>query len=147
MTHEIYENKTRIRVCNLIIIDEKILLLNHSHLNPENTFWAPPGGGLEYQETISDCVIRETKEETTLNVLAHHFFDVSEYISDKLHAVEIFHLVTKFSGQFQLGSDPETLENPILKDIKLFNKVALEKLDSKHLHPILRTDKVLDLIS
>jgi ADP-ribose pyrophosphatase YjhB (NUDIX family) len=42
----------------------RILLI----LRTDNDLWSIPGGGMEIGETVTDCVIRETKEETGLDI-------------------------------------------------------------------------------
>ena len=59
----IYGNRIRIRVCGILIQNEKILLVNHSGLTVSNTFWSPPGGGLKYGESVIQCLEREFLEE------------------------------------------------------------------------------------
>ena len=48
----------------LIIHDNQVLLLFHKKLGS----WLPPGGHLEDNELPHECAIRETKEETGLNI-------------------------------------------------------------------------------
>ncbi len=145
MSLEIYKNKIRIRVCSMIIENNKILLLKHIGLNDDNIFWAPPGGGLEFQESIENCLIRETMEETGIKVLTHTFIDVNEYLSNQLHAVELFYKIDTFTGSFKLGYDPET-SSQILSSGKYFTKEELKALPKNHKHPILSNEKVLQLL-
>jgi ADP-ribose pyrophosphatase YjhB (NUDIX family) len=59
----------RIVRCQAAIIqDGKILLIKHLDRKTGNTYWWLPGGGLKPNETKEDCVIREVKEETNLDV-------------------------------------------------------------------------------
>lgn len=48
----------------LIVHENKILLLFHKKLKS----WLPPGGHIEENELPHECVIRETKEETGLDI-------------------------------------------------------------------------------
>jgi 8-oxo-dGTP diphosphatase len=50
-----------------IIQNSSILLVQRAN-DPYKGFWALPGGFIEPGETIEQCAIRETKEETGINV-------------------------------------------------------------------------------
>ena len=57
-----------IRYQGAIIKDHKILLIRHQELQTGRTYWLFPGGGMEPGETEEECVKREMKEETNLEV-------------------------------------------------------------------------------
>jgi 8-oxo-dGTP pyrophosphatase MutT (NUDIX family) len=61
------ENPERRQASRLILIDleGRILLFRHARRNGE-TFWAPPGGGLERGETFEQAALREAREELGL---------------------------------------------------------------------------------
>jgi ADP-ribose pyrophosphatase YjhB (NUDIX family) len=44
--------------------DRRILLIHRT----DNDLWAMPGGGMEVGETVTECAVRETKEETGIDV-------------------------------------------------------------------------------
>ena len=49
--------------------DSEVLVLKR--MEPQKDFsglWGFPGGGLEDDETFDECAVRETKEETTLEI-------------------------------------------------------------------------------
>ncbi len=48
---------------NIAVKDNKILLVKRAH-EPYKDFWALPGGYLDWDETVEDCVKRELREET-----------------------------------------------------------------------------------
>jgi ADP-ribose pyrophosphatase YjhB (NUDIX family) len=52
------------------ILDDggRILLLLHRDAATSHTFWLIPGGGREVGETEEECVLREMREETCLDV-------------------------------------------------------------------------------
>lgn len=54
----------RISVKALILDDKKRFLLALE----DNGFWELPGGGLDFGETVQDCITREVKEEMGLKV-------------------------------------------------------------------------------
>jgi len=51
-----------------IIRDHHILLIRHCDNKTGRSYWVFPGGGIEPGETEEDCVRREMKEETSLDV-------------------------------------------------------------------------------
>ena len=62
---KIYGNRVRVRTCGIYWKDNMILMVNHLGLGPAN-FWAPPGGGVEYGESLTRALEREFEEETGL---------------------------------------------------------------------------------
>ena len=60
-------NRFTIRVYGLLINEQNQVLLVHERM-PEIEFTKFPGGGLEFGEGTADCLIREFKEETGLDV-------------------------------------------------------------------------------
>jgi ADP-ribose pyrophosphatase YjhB (NUDIX family) len=51
-----------------IIRDHHMLLIRHRRHSTGESYWVIPGGGLEAGETAEECVSREMKEETCLEV-------------------------------------------------------------------------------
>lgn len=112
-----YGNQLRVRVCGICVQDDKILLINHSGMNESDEFWSPPGGGLQFGETIEDCLKREFLEETKTIILVGDFLRINEFVKPPLHAIELFYEVKIVSGEIQIGFDPEMKEQ-IIKDVK-----------------------------
>ena len=52
-----------------IILNGQILLIKHSQYKDGVEYWILPGGGREEGETEEECVKREMKEETNLDVV------------------------------------------------------------------------------
>ena len=132
--HEIYGNRIRLRACGICVHDHQLLVVNHKHL-AENDFWVPPGGGIQFGETASSCVVREFKEETGLDVRVDHFLFTCEFIKPPLHAIEFFFRVTLLGGTLQKGTDPETDSgNQIIHEVKFSTWEELKLTDPRSLH-------------
>ena len=126
-----YGNQLRIRICGICIENHKILLINHSGMNESNEFWSAPGGGLQFGETIEECLKREFLEETTTTISVGKFLTISEYIKIPLHAIELFYEVKIESGEVKKGYDPE-MDEQIIKEIKwlTFEEVLSKNKDN-----------------
>jgi len=126
-----YGNQLRIRICGICVQDNKILLINHSGLNESNEFWSPPGGGLQFGETIEECLKREFLEETNTIILVGKFLKIREFLKPPLHAIELYYEVKIASGIVKKGFDPE-MEEQIINDIQWFNlEQILEKEEGR----------------
>lgn len=51
-----------------IVRDDHILLIRHTHHETARSYWLVPGGGIEPEESEEECVVREMREETCLEV-------------------------------------------------------------------------------
>ena len=58
--------KSRASGLILVSANKKVLLFRHQPKS-RDTFWAPPGGGLEEGETIEQAAVREASEELALD--------------------------------------------------------------------------------
>lgn len=76
-----YPQYTKIREgCRGIVIKNGKILLSYAKYIDQ---YMIPGGGLEDGESLSECCIRELKEETGMIVLPHtHFLRLDEYYKD-----------------------------------------------------------------
>ncbi|WP_420581230.1 NUDIX domain-containing protein [Reichenbachiella sp.] len=140
----IFGNQVRVRVMGLSIQDEKILLLNHSGLNDEGELWLPPGGGVTFGESTKEALIREFEEEVNLSIKVCDFFGASEFISNELHAIELFFVVEQIGGKLQLGTDPELGDKSILKEARWMDFIQIDKLSNNCIHRLFWDLKSLD---
>lgn len=146
--HELYKNILRLRACGICIDNEQLLLVNHHGLT-EGDFWAPPGGGVQFGEAAANCVAREFLEETGLEIKVRDFLFACEFISQPLHAVELFFLVEKVGGELRRGFDPETGNKQIIQGVKFMSWGEIESMSKSSLHGIFglteKVDKIIAL--
>ena len=82
--------------------DEVILMYRNKLVNGElKKYYAIPGGGQEENETIEECVIREVKEELSLDVEIIRYLDKVE---DERNIGYIYQ-VKIIGGELKLGGE------------------------------------------
>ncbi len=136
----IYGHRLRVRACGICVEGDSILLANHSGITDGN-FWAPPGGGIEFGESASDCLKREFEEETGLKIEVCDFLFACELIIGPLHAIELFFKVNLIGGVLQTGSDPESGSDQILQEVAFLTWQELNELKMDEIHGIFKIPK------
>lgn len=131
---EIYGNKVRVRACGVCWENDRLLMVNHDSITSTN-FWAPPGGGVEFGQSIERCLKKEFIEETGLNITPGEFLFGCEFIQQPIHSIELFYQVKVYAGNLRTGSDPEI---QIIKDVQFLTVEEIAKIPSKELHGIFR---------
>lgn len=133
-----YGDRVRLRVCGLCWEEDQLLMVNHIGIT-QGSFWAPPGGGVEFNQTAQDSLIREFKEETNLLVTIGQFKFACEFINKPLHAVELFFEVFRVGGKLRVGKDPESEANhQILQDARWLNFSQIQAIPEDERHGIFR---------
>jgi 8-oxo-dGTP diphosphatase len=135
-TKEVFGNKLRIRACGLCYKEDSLLLIKHD-IDGE-ILWAPPGGGVQFGETIEASIIREFKEECNLDIVIGEFQFFTEYISLPLHAIELFYKIELYEGDLAIGNDPEIEERKIIVEVDFFNQKQINSIPDKERHAILK---------
>lgn len=104
---QLYGNRIRVRACGICIENDRVLMIGHRAILGENTFWSPPGGGVELGEMAEDALRREFLEETGLEIAVGKLLIMNEFVKLPLHGIELFFAVKRVGGELALGHDPE----------------------------------------
>lgn len=99
----------------ILIVDNKVLLLMRAPNEfPSPNTWGLPSGKIETGETPDQAVVREYKEETSLNTLVKQQIAVEAYFYDKyqsrVHIIEYIHWVELAFGDFNVVLNNEHVD-------------------------------------
>src|SRR5688500_10579940 len=94
-----FANKVRVRVCGICLQNNKVLVVIHFPITTNKPVLSPPGGGVDFGESIKDCLVREFREETGFIVKPGRFLYLYEFIEKQMHAIEIFFEVSILDGE------------------------------------------------
>ena len=93
----------------VLILNENKILLGHRVVSSVDTggiyepdSWCLPGGKQDYEETIFECAIRETKEETNLDISDLEVFNAMDDIQINKHFVTIQVIAHSFKGEVKV---------------------------------------------
>jgi 8-oxo-dGTP pyrophosphatase MutT (NUDIX family) len=106
----------------------------------DSLFWSPPGGGWDFGESVKECLVREFREETGLDITVGRFLHLHEFRSDTLQALELFFEVklVDILALPQLGLDPEhPADAQLLTDLAFHTPRQLVAMPLAQVHPIL----------
>jgi ADP-ribose pyrophosphatase YjhB (NUDIX family) len=109
-----YPNQPVVGIGAVIIKEGKIVLIKRGN-EPSKGKWSIPGGHVELGENLKEAVIRETKEETCLDVDNPILLDVVENVDwdelgkIKYHYVIVDYLVHVKGGNIEAASDAAEL--------------------------------------
>lgn len=106
--------------CAIILKDKKVLVAQRSEKMKLPLKWEFPGGKLEFNESETDCIKREIKEEINIDI------EVLQKLSNNIHDYGTFKinlipfLVQYISGEIKLAEH---------KDYRLLERSQLSNLD------------------
>ena len=97
-------NRPHVGVAVIIAQDGRVLLLKRKGAHGEGT-WAPPGGHLEFGESLEECAMRETLEETGVVISNVQFVAITNDVfgSEQKHYVTIWVEASYESGQARVA--------------------------------------------
>lgn len=89
----------------LLVEDGRVLLVQRK-FEPRKGKWSIPAGFLEFDEDITECAIREMKEETNLDVELDRLFNVYSAFDDpRTSALLVLFLGRRVGGELRCGDD------------------------------------------
>ncbi len=131
---ENFGHRLRVRVCGLYEKEKQILLGFHRGMG-ESGLWLPPGGGVEYGESLLEALKREWQEECQVEVIRAEFLFVYEVIYPPFHALEFFFKIEEVQGTPKLGHDPElTAAEQSLAELSLIPWEKIKDWEARRTH-------------
>lgn len=140
-------SRFNIRVYGLLIQAGKVLITDEIRSGVEMTKF--PGGGLEFGEGVTDCLIREFKEELNITIKVHDLFYINDFyqvssFSKNDQLISVYYYVSIVEGDIRTTDTPFLFEtdepqcfrwldlNDLTKSDVTFpiDKIVLEKLTS-----------------
>lgn len=129
----VYPDQPVVGVGAVIIREGRLALIKRGN-EPARGKWTIPGGHVELGESLENAVIRETKEETGLDVETPTLLDVVTNVDldkdgkIKYHYVIIDYLVHVTAGTAQASSDAAELRWVPFDEVESFNLTASFRL-------------------
>lgn len=120
--------KFNIRVYALIINQGNLLILKEPYV--DEILFKFPGGGLEYGESLIECLNRELQEELNLKLASHkHFYTQEDFVISKFRENEQI-LTIYYLAEIKNIEDLKILEPRIEKVIwQNINKLSSDMLN------------------
>lgn len=92
--------------CDMVLVEERKILLVKRGREPFKGEWAIPGGRIDEDETAEECVRREMKEETGLDVEPVKLVGIySDPKRDPRGIIAAAYLVRRLGGELRAGDD------------------------------------------
>ena len=127
----------RIRAAVIVVEGDSVLLVRHQHdeVHGGESWWVPPGGGIEGKESLVECARREVFEETGLSVELGRIAYVREFVEPGYHHCEVFFVASSYSGTLRSGSSPGTGIFDVDHVIKNVRFVRSDEMEGMTVYP------------
>jgi ADP-ribose pyrophosphatase YjhB (NUDIX family) len=133
----LYPDKPVVGIGAVIIKEGKIALIKRGN-EPSRGKWTIPGGLVELGESLEQAVVRETKEETGLDVDNPRLIDVVSNVDlddkgkVKYHYVIVDYLVHVKAGKAEALSDAVELHWVPFDEVETYDLTASFRLFFRH---------------
>ena len=127
----------RIRAGVIVVDGDSMLLVQHQDDDSfgGEPWWVTPGGGVEGEESLTECVQREVLEETGLSVELGRIAYVSVFVEPGWYHCEVYFVADSYSGTLTKPSNAGTgifdLDH-LIKDVRF---VPREEMAELIIHP------------
>ncbi len=126
MLNDLYGGRVRVRVGALIFdsADDptELLLVRHRATDDAEAFWTPPGGGVEFGESLTEALHREVDEEIGAPIEIGELRYTLDFVRPPLHAVSFYFCCRLIGEEISAGSDPELqLDRQLIEDVQFIS--------------------------
>ena len=105
-----------------IVRDSSVLLIRHLARSSGNRYWVMPGGGIEPGESEVECVVREMREETGLDVRVERLLIDARNARGSFYRRQKTYLCSPVGGVASPGIEPEEeASNFEITDVRWFD--------------------------
>ena len=119
--------KPNVRITTIVFFEGKLVIVKHEN-KKFGDYYLLPGGGWEHEESIEECVIREVKEETGLDVKIDYLAYYKSVYTDDDDTLDLIFKCSLVSGKLE-NLDPDGK----VKSIELIS--SEEELKKLNFHP------------
>jgi len=102
--HVAYRNP--VPAAGVVVVEDGRVLMVERKLEPRAGQWTLPAGFVEYDEHVEACAVRETREETGLEVDVTRLFGAYMAMDDpRVQVVLLLYLAKRVGGELRPGDD------------------------------------------
>jgi ADP-ribose pyrophosphatase YjhB (NUDIX family) len=95
---------------SILVVDGERVLLGKRGGDPGKGTWSLPSGYVDHEEDFLTAALRETKEETGLDVRIHSIVNVvSSFVSPRFHFLGLYVIARVVGGELEAGDDLEAV--------------------------------------
>lgn len=109
------------RIQGLIIQDHRILLIRAYEFLSGASFWVIPGAGIEPGDSEEECLIREMKEETGLDVRVERLVIDLDAPLEGIYKRLKSYICTQVGGHLEPGIEPEAADEGEITPVRWFD--------------------------